>query len=197
MGAVQVGGSVFWRDCFVARPSPAKHQPISIQMDFDAGYLESHDAGRRACIDLFCTVAEDLGCFYAAGHVERNWMVSRRNLSSDSQTEALHIVKKTDWLGLPPFPVWLGWYGSPYKEMVRSSLESLSFEEKGEGLLLRLGDTPQDVDQLSGRFPVLPADLRRQLQPPPRLRPRISTGATDFSLPAKTLLDLSGLPTAQ
>jgi hypothetical protein len=175
-------------------PSPTKYQPISIQMDFDGGALESNQASRRACIDLFRAVAEDLGCFYAAGHVERNWMVSRRNLSSDSQTEALQILKKTDWLGLPPFPVWLSWYGSPYKEMVRSSLEGFSFEENAEGLLLRVGDIPQDVDRLSGRFPVLPTDLRRQPQPPPRLRPGITIGATDFSLPAKTLLDLTGSP---
>jgi hypothetical protein len=175
-------------------PSPTKHQPIAIQMDFDGGYLEANAASRRACTDLFRAVAEDLGCFYAAGHVERNWIVARRNLSTDSQTETLHILKKTEWLGLPPFPVWLSWYGGPYKERVRPSLERVSFEENPEGLLLRLGDMPQDVDQVSGRFPGLPADLRRQPQPP--LRPGISTGATDFSLPAKTLLDLTGpLPT--
>lgn len=177
-------------------PSPTKYQPISIQMDFDGGYLESNQASRRACIDLFRAVAGDLGCFYAAGHVERNWIVARRNVSSDSQTETLHILKKTEWLGLPPFPVWLSSYGRPYKERVRSSLEG-SFEEKAEGLLLRMGDIPQDLDQLRGRFPVLPADLCRQPQPPPPLRPGISIGGTNFSLPAKTLLDLTGSPTAE
>jgi hypothetical protein len=178
-------------------PDPSKYQPVSIQMDFDGGYLESNEASRRACIDLFRAVAEDLGCFYAVGHVERNWIVARRNLSADSQTETLHVLKKSEWLGIPPFPVWLSWYGSPYGEMVRSSLEGFSFEDKAEGLLLLMGDIPQDLDQLNGRFPVLPADLRRQPQPPPPLRPGINIGATDFSLPAKTLIDLSGLPTAQ
>ena len=176
---------------------PSTYRPIEIHMDFDGGYLEANDASRRACIDLFAAVAEELGCFYAAGYVERNWIVSRRNLSSDDESETFHIVKKTEWLGLPPFPVWLSWYGSPYRDGVRSTLRDLAFEEHANGLLLRMGDLPQDVDQLRGLFPALPPELCRQLLPPPPARPGITIRATDFSAPGNVLIDLSGLRTVE
>jgi hypothetical protein len=91
----------------------------------------------------------------------------------------------------------LSWYGSPYQERVRSSLRGLASEEHPKGLLLRLGEMPQDIDQLKGRFPVLPPELCRQPLPPPPARPGITIQGTDFSSPAKILIDLTGSPTAE
>jgi hypothetical protein len=187
----------FGGEVFLLGPGPSQRRPIEIQLEFDGGYLESNEASRSACVELFGAVARELGCFYAAGFVERDWVVSRRRLGADGRTETLHVLKKSEWLGLPPFPVWLSWYGSPYQERVRSSLRGLASEKHPKGLLLRLGEMPQDIDQLKGRFPVLPPELCRQPLPPPPARPGITIQGTDFSSPAKILIDLTGSPTAE
>lgn len=65
------------------------------------------------------------------------------------------------WEGLPSLPYWLGWYGSSYYPLVKESLASVpeAREYPEQGILLKLDDFPQNLSQLTGKFPDLPKEL--------------------------------------
>jgi hypothetical protein len=65
--------------------------------------------------------------------------------------------------------------------------------EYPEGLALRIGELPQDLDQLTGTYPSLPVELSRQAAEPPRMSPGIQT-TNDWSTPARRVLDLRRPP---
>jgi hypothetical protein len=173
------------------QPDPA--QPVQIDVAFDGRVLEANAQARGAVVGLFTGAARRLVAFYAAGYVERNWIVQRRALFGDGSTEMLSITKTSFWDGFPQFPVWLTWFGRPYASRVRQSLTGFPMAEYPEGLALRIGELPQDLDQLTGTYPSLPVELSRQAAEPPRMSPGIQT-TNDWSTPARRVLDLRRPP---
>jgi hypothetical protein len=93
-------------------------------------------------VNLFIEVARKLRAFYANGSVGRNVTVRGRW-----------------WLGLPPAPTWLVWFGAGYRNALEASLEDRVSVNTPQGILLRHGAAPLDIDQLSGVFPSLPQSL--------------------------------------
>jgi hypothetical protein len=81
--------------------------------------MERRSALRR----LFVEAARDLGAFFACAEVERGWQWNGRSLSADDETESWPAPTAADgWLGLPVYPQWWTWYGSPYRELVIGDL---------------------------------------------------------------------------
>lgn len=78
------------------------------------------------------------------------------------------------WFGLPAKATWLAWFGPSYAPLVAPALGDLAQPRDG-GLLVRLGSTPMDADQLQPVAPRLPVDL--VVGRTPRYGPvRIDTG---------------------
>jgi hypothetical protein len=183
-----LGGSAF---LLGQEPDPA--QPMQIDLAFDGRVLEASAQARDGVVALFAGTARRLVAFYAAGYVERNWIIQRRVLSGDGSTELLAITRKSLWDGFPQFPVWLTWFGRPYASRVRQSLAGYLVDEYPEGLALRIGDQPQDLDQLAGRYPTLPGQFSRRAAEPPPMPPGLTT-SNDWSTPARIVLDLRRPP---
>jgi hypothetical protein len=183
-----LGGTAF---LLGQKPDPA--QPVQIDLAFDGRVLETSEQARDAIITLFVGAARRLGAFYAAGYVERNWIIRRRALSGDGLTEMLAITRKSIWDGFPQFPVWLTWFGRPYASRVRQSLDGYPVDEYPEGLALRIADLPQDLDQLAGRYPSLPDEFSRHAAGSPSMPPGLAT-SDDWSTPARRVLDLRRPP---
>jgi hypothetical protein len=68
---------------------------------------------REAVVDLFTHVADELDAVYAAGWVARNIIASGRGLWYDGQSESFadFTPLRGRWLGVPPVPAWLSWFG--------------------------------------------------------------------------------------
>ncbi len=134
---------------------------------------------REYVAESFPRVAGELECFYAIAYVENgfcldvfriddyNW--TEGHLYFHSETEDYPIADNLDWLGLPPCPGWLVWFGTPYVERVRGGLDELrdflgerpgaEFEELENGLFIRMSGKPADFDHLKDVPYRLPEDL--------------------------------------
>jgi hypothetical protein len=132
-------GDAFW---FASRPSfggssfaphadkyaPADDDPLRIahlEVSFDGNVLAADERWTAALVDLFIAGAKELGAFFAAGQVETGWMVSTNNrlwAVASAMPEGEHFLRGRLWQGLPPIPIWLSWYGGPYRELVAQSL---------------------------------------------------------------------------
>lgn len=55
-----------------------------------------------------------------------------------------------EWLGIPPAPTWLVWLGPAYVELVEQPLDNVQYFPKEDGILIRRGPKPMDLDQLQG-----------------------------------------------
>lgn len=128
----------------------------SLVLAVDAGSVLRHGQLRRQVVDLFVQVAEDLGAFYGAAYVRRDYIERGGKLFVDFDTEGYLIPA---WSGLPAFPTWLTWFGAPYYDLVLQSLAGEPIEARPGGLLLRMGDKPMNRDELEGIFPQLPTRL--------------------------------------
>jgi hypothetical protein len=148
-------------------------------------------------VDTFKTVASDLGAFYAAAYVERNVRVGRsRTLSYDRDSDnlAARWPKGPWWLGIPPIPVWISWFGSSYATLVRDSVGDLG-TEASPGLMVRLGAEPLDTDAARRLMPALPQSLLARLRlSPAELRLEPGDGLLRFidARPARTIPSLDG-----
>ena len=99
------------------------------------------------------------------------------------------------WIGLPASPTWLAWFGKPYVDLVRPSVEGHVTAEVDGGLLVRLGPEPMNADQLAARFPPLPTSLiAHKIDQPAEGAPTGSYTLTDGppSQPAEVIPRLSG-----
>jgi hypothetical protein len=132
-------GDAFW---FASRPSfggscfaphADKYAPATddrfrvahVEVDFDGNVLAADPRWREAVVDLFVSGARELGAFYAAAQLETGWMVSTNNrlwAVASTAIEHEHFLRGRLWQGLPPVPVWLSWYGVPYRELVAEAL---------------------------------------------------------------------------
>lgn len=109
-------------------PPEAEHLSIThMSVDFDNNVLVADSAWREAVIDLFTAGAKSMGAFYAAIQLDPGWKVSKNNQLSISAVDLMkdraeHIRCGMLWQGLPPVPVWVSWYASPYLELLSPAL---------------------------------------------------------------------------
>jgi len=139
---------------------------------------------RTTVVELFVSVASELGALFAAAQVERGWIVDTRNrLWADRRTDSgeSFIGRGGFWHGLPRVPMWLSWFGEPYMDLVGPHLTPRAFadvakpsglrrllarsaetitariERRANGLFVQLGDEPRPAARLGG-WPI-PSDL--------------------------------------
>ena len=196
-------GSGFW---FAAQPSfgggwrgPHADQHVkaedewlriaSIEMDFDGRVLEQDARWRETLVDLFVTAASDLGAFFAATQVVPGYTVTTTNrLHSTleaSRQSGEHFLRGYRWQGLPPVPMWLSWFGGPYRELVAPHLTVEAFAQVPKSL------KPTGWRRLFGRRPGSGAAVNPQVESRPnglfvRLsdEPRPARGLGGWPLPA-------------
>ncbi|HWK27785.1 MAG TPA: hypothetical protein VNS09_14575 [Solirubrobacter sp.] len=159
-----------------------------LQVEFDGRVLERDPRWREAVVELFATAATRLGAVFAAAQVGPHWLVSTNNrLWATAKTMrhgCEHIPFGGRWIGLPPVPMWLSWFGAPYRDLVASHLTEAALtargmrrllgraqppriEDRTDGLLVRLGDEPRPRRSL-GPWP-LPDELTYRKHQAPRL----------------------------
>jgi hypothetical protein len=67
-----------------------------------------------------------------------------------------------EWFGILPAPTWLSWFGRPYKALVAPSLsgrDRSGIMEEGDGVFVRLGDYPANLNELQAVKLELPSEL--------------------------------------
>jgi hypothetical protein len=140
---------------------------VRLSLSFDGRPFARDPAFTDRIVRLFTGVATGLGSFYAAAWVERGIEYRRGRPWSNAMTETGPMPRADAWVGLPPSPTWLAWFGRPYSAAVRPVVAGLIDEERDGGILLRLGAEPKDADELAAAFPPLPSHLlaRRRDQP--------------------------------
>lgn len=62
------------------------------------------------------------------------------------------------------------WFGQPYRDLVGPTLKGHAVE-LDHGLLVRLGTTPMDSDEVGGRLPRLPQELLASTHTGPSVTP--------------------------
>jgi hypothetical protein len=144
-----------------------------LELSFDANLIAADQRWREALVELFVRGAEVFGAFFAAAQVEPGWIVSRNNrpfVLAASVGEGEHFLRGYLWQGLPPVPLWLSWYGDPYRALVNEAVRgqpqsppseakpsrrrliggrdeqetpSVEVDERERGIFVRLSDAPQ------------------------------------------------------
>jgi hypothetical protein len=165
-----------------------------MEVSFDANLVAADGRWLESVVDLFVKGAERLGAFFAAAQVEPGWTVSRNNrlwATAASMGQGEHFLRGRLWQGLPPVPMWLSWYGTPYRDLVREALRTepeppptpkkpplrrliagdgrpaaprAVIEERDSGILVRLTELPAPRLSLP-RLP-LPDELIYRERPP-------------------------------
>ncbi len=96
-----------------------------IEVSFDGRLIAADERWRETLVDLFVRGAERFRAFFAAAQVEPGWIVSHTNrpfAQAAAMQESEHFLRGRLWQGLPPVPVWLSWYGEPYRELVSQAV---------------------------------------------------------------------------
>lgn len=137
-----------------------------------------HDTRWRGAFQrFFVAIADQLTAFYASAEVTRGGIWNGRTLWSDGSSEwPISPVRRKRWMGLPPYPVWWAWYGTPYRDLIGSRLPCGHVVAHERGVLHELSDPPLNRDQLTDLVTVrrglrrrtewVPAELVAQVQPP-------------------------------
>lgn len=137
-------------------------EQVDIEFQFDARAFQDR-FWRDAITDWFFQMSDKLGAFYAVAFVESGYTTRLNNLSittanlTKGEAGALYPFPASDrWLGLPPLPTWLSWYGGSYADIARPFIES-PVRERKNGIGCREGESPAGLKALQGRFPPIPA----------------------------------------
>lgn len=155
-----------------------------LRVSFDGRVLEQDARWRETVVELFVAASAELTPIYAAAQVRRGWIATASNrLWADGRTESGEALtgRNGHWHGLPPMPMWLNWFGEPYKDVVAPHVSAFTdakpsilrrllanpvepltphVEHRPNGLFVRLGDQPRAAKQL-GTWPI-PHDLLRR-----------------------------------
>lgn len=126
-----------------ARPEDERFRIGKLEVSFDGNLIATDERWREAIVDLFVRGAETFAAFFAAAQMEPGWTVSRNNrprATAAMVQESEHFLRGRLWQGLPPVPVWLSFYGEPYRELVRDVLHRppQPIERSRRGVLGRL-----------------------------------------------------------
>lgn len=134
---------------------------VHISTSFDGRALARDPEVTERLVRLFTALASDLGCVYAAGSVQRDLLVKGGHVSFDSQTEMSTLPRSDRWVGLPAGPTWLAWFGPPYAELVRKTVQARITAEVGGALFVRMGQEPMNADELADVFHPCPRTSSR------------------------------------
>lgn len=109
-----------------------------INASFDLATISSDVRWTEAVVRLFVRGAEQFVAFFAAGQVEPGWIVrgNRPFATAAALQQGEYFLRRGYWKGLPPVPVWLGWYGKSYRELVSDSLRAWSEPGPMKSILL-------------------------------------------------------------
>jgi hypothetical protein len=142
--------------------TPAHALPsLRVHASLNASAIADDPQACDRAVQLFGTVASALGAFFGGARVLRHYLLGTRgqwNMGPESEQALEQWLWGPGWIGIPPGPSWLRWYGDPYRDLVADSLGPTG-EAHPRGLLVRLGPTPLDADQLDGLMPALPLEL--------------------------------------
>jgi hypothetical protein len=108
-----------------AREADERFRVGRIEVRFDGDIIAGDEGWREAVAGLLAAGAEAFGAVFAAAQIEPGWMVDRRNrlaMSNPAIMQNERFLRGMLWQGLPPVPVWLSWYGEPYRDLVRDPL---------------------------------------------------------------------------
>ena len=111
-----------------AKPDDEPYRIGHLEVSFDGAVVAEDARWREAVVELFGSVASATQAFYGAAQVETGWIVSRNNrIWADARTDtAEHFLRGRLWQGHPPIPVWLSWFGPPYRDLVADNIAALS-----------------------------------------------------------------------
>ncbi len=134
---------------------------ININLSFDGRALHGDLRWSETVVNLFTQIARRLKSFYALGYVQRE-VIANRGISFDGRSEPSPTYPGMWWLGLTDKPTWLVWFGAGYGHEIGQHLDPTKIEKYPEGLIIRNGPEPMDIDQLRKTFPSLPSFLIAQ-----------------------------------
>jgi hypothetical protein len=174
------GGSAFFADRTVDRRPARLGRVHHLSAEVDARPLHRDPERCEALVAFFAETAATLGAAFAAGTVMRDAILARGRLSYDVRSEAAPLPRASWWVGLPALQTWLAWYGPVYRDLVQGSLGDAHVRSRPEGLLVRHGAEPMDVDEVRGVAAPLPSELltrRRDGRPvDPTIRITLTSG---------------------
>lgn len=143
------------------RPDLGKLQrsrDVTLELNFDGRVVESDSKSCEKIVELFVELARNLRAFYANGYVERGVFASRGGLGYDEKSEQ-YPKPAGRWKGIPSVPYWLSWFGNPYFSLIKNALEGPEAFHFEDGILVRYGAKPRDLDQLQNSHLRLPPEL--------------------------------------
>lgn len=139
---------------------PARDIPrLHVQLEFDGRNLSGDSEECDRIVALFAEVSRRLGAFYGQGYVVRNALYMDHELRQDERTERHQCPPGQSWYGVPPDPVWIGWYGAPYRRQAERHFSPKYRNGFPDGILVRMGALPKDRQQLRRTFPSLPKGI--------------------------------------
>lgn len=143
----------------VLRDGPPGIPHVQVSLTFDGRALARDPDTTERIVTLFCRVAAGLRCLYAGASVNRGAVVRGSSIDIDRHTETGPFPHADRWIGLPPGPTWLAWFGAPYAELVGGGVAARAEVQPDGSFFLRTGTEPMHADELTDRFPPLPPEL--------------------------------------
>ena len=140
------GGSAFGPDIEV-EPGDEELRIAYVGVNFDGNVLEEDARWRETIVDLFVDGAREMGAFFGGAQALPGWVATRNNRLWATTETLLHgedLLRGQLWQGLSPVPLWLSWFGEPYRDLVGRHLtperldEAAGHELEGGNSLRRL-----------------------------------------------------------
>lgn len=155
-----------------------------ITLQLDGGAVSGNPDQLESAVKLFTAVSCRLGCFYGRGFYDQG---IDDNSGLGRMGNYPHRTGHA-WTGLPPIPMWLNWFGKPYKDLVLSSIKSSNPEEIGDGVFIRMGSKPATLREMQDRGLVLPSQLlpTKPKANPPEAEVMAALSKLEAMLDAKT-----------
>lgn len=173
VNALERGEMLFFRatpPCISGVISGSRHADsgrghIQLELSFDCRPLYRD---RRTCdgvAGLMVTIARLFRAIYGGAFVMQRCIISNGSYGFDSRSEYWNPMPMGDeWIGIPEPPMWLSWFGGPYKDLVAPALQDFDHEDYEEGSFLRISPKPLTRCQLRkratrGGWPLIPSRL--------------------------------------
>lgn len=138
---------------------------IQLELSFDCRPLYNSRAACDGVCGLMVTIARLFRAIYGGAFVMQRCIVANGSYGFDSRSEYWNPMPMGDeWIGIPESPMWLSWFGGPYKDLVAPALRGFDHEDYEEGSFLRIGPRPLNRRCLrkladKGRWPLIPSRL--------------------------------------
>ncbi len=148
-----------------SRQGGSERGHIQLELSFDCRQLYRNREECDSVCDLMVSVARMFRAIYGGAFLLRRCIVSGGSFGFDSRSEYWNPMPMGDeWIGIPEPPMWLSWFGGPYKDLVAPALVGFDHQEFEEGIFLRMSRRPLNRRQLermaaNGRWPIIPSRL--------------------------------------